>query len=624
MGEVQNASLWALPGRFLVANDVRTDGGYLSIDRSTYRMEMDLTGNPVPVGCHRQAISGIAGIIQLVSGPHLIVITKKEKVGHLSSENHAVWRVTGSSILPFSSHLHLTEDERTLHTKQLQLVEELLKEKHFYFSYTYDLTSNQQRLNSVFCQQAAASSQVPIASCNTQFAWNYNILRPFCAKVDFLAFCVALVHGAVFINNCSVNGKYFRWTIISRRSNRRAGTRFYRRGADMHGNVANFVETEQMVELGESVSSFVQTRGSMPMFWKQEPDLRYMPKPSLDYSLDSGLAFRAHFQDQTNVYGSQMIVNLVNHSKDEGRLENMLSKLHRESGMSDIVGYQAFDFHKECSKMRWDRLSILIERLKNCLTSFGCFIKTKHAGATSNGYHPLQHHQLHNGVNGGGGGGSISQEATAAAAAAAAAKDSLQRGVFRTNCMDCLDRTNVVQSLLARENLNFVLRQFGLLKEGMTTHYFPDFEKRFRHVWADHANLLAMQYAGSGALKTDYTRTGQRTLRGALEDLGHALMRYWKNNFCDGQRQDAIDLFLGSCTQTNVKVMIEEPHRKWLYLPLLLLADLSLLLLTLIFAESEFESSHHLWILFLLATAILLASLVLRKSQLYVNKPKFT
>jgi len=196
--------------------------------------------------------------------------------------------------------------------------------------------------------------------------------------------------------------------------------------------------------------------------------------------------------------------------------------------------------------------------------------------------------------------------------------------VFRTNCMDCLDRTNVVQSLLARENLNFVLRQFGLLKEGMTTHYFPDFEKRFRHVWADHANLLAMQYAGSGALKTDYTRTGQRTLRGALEDLGHALMRYWKNNFCDGQRQDAIDLFLGSCTQTNVKVMIEEPHRKWLYLPLLLLADLSLLLLTLIFAESEFESSHHLWILFLLATAILLASLVLRKSQLYVNKPKFT
>ena len=30
---------------------------------------------------------------------------------------------------------------------------------------------------------------------------------------------------------------------------------------------------------------------------------------------------------------------------------------------------------------------------------------------------------------------------------------SLQEGVFRTNCIDCLDRTNVVQGLLARKNL---------------------------------------------------------------------------------------------------------------------------------------------------------------------------
>jgi len=28
-----------------------------------------------------------------------------------------------------------------------------------------------------------------------------------------------------------------------------------------------------------------------------------------------------------------------------------------------------------------------------------------------------------------------------------------QKGLFRTNCMDCLDRTNVIQSLIAWENL---------------------------------------------------------------------------------------------------------------------------------------------------------------------------
>lgn len=32
-----------------------------------------------------------------------------------------------------------------------------------------------------------------------------------------------------------------------------------------------------------------------------------------------------------------------------------------------------------------------------------------------------------------------------------------QDGIFRTNCIDCLDRTNVVQSLLARRNLQQVL-----------------------------------------------------------------------------------------------------------------------------------------------------------------------
>lgn len=53
-------------------------------------------------------------------------------------------------------------------------------------------------------------------------------------------------------------------------------------------------------------------------------------------------------------------------------------------------------------------------------------------------------------------------------------------------------------------------------------------------------------YSGTGALKTDFTRTGQRTKAGALQDLSNSLTRYVKNNFKDGQRQDAFDLFLGN------------------------------------------------------------------------------
>ena len=35
---------------------------------------------------------------------------------------------------------------------------------------------------------------------------------------------------------------------------------------------------------------------------------------------------------------------------------------------------------------------------------------------------------------------------------------STQEGVFRSNCMDCLDRTNVIQSLLARRSLQAQLQ----------------------------------------------------------------------------------------------------------------------------------------------------------------------
>ena len=41
---------------------------------------------------------------------------------------------------------------------------------------------------------------------------------------------------------------------------------------------------------------------------------------------------------------------------------------------------------------------------------------------------------------------------------------SLQKGVFRTNCMDCLDRTNVVQSYLNKEVLAEILSKLGLLR----------------------------------------------------------------------------------------------------------------------------------------------------------------
>lgn len=40
-----------------------------------------------------------------------------------------------------------------------------------------------------------------------------------------------------------------------------------------------------------------------------------------------------------------------------------------------------------------------------------------------------------------------------------------QKGIFRTNCMDCLDRTNVVQSVLARQLLLAWLIKLGIVNK---------------------------------------------------------------------------------------------------------------------------------------------------------------
>ena len=64
-----------------------------------------------------------------------------------------------------------------------------------------------------------------------------------------------------------------------------------------------------------------------------------------------------------------------------------------------------------------------------------------------------------------------------------------------------------------------------------------EFEKIYKNAWADNANACAKQYAGTGALKTDFTRTGKRTQLGLIMDGWNSLIRYYKNNFSDGFRQ---------------------------------------------------------------------------------------
>jgi hypothetical protein len=89
-----------------------------------------------------------------------------------------------------------------------------------------------------------------------------------------------------------LHGRHMTLGLISRRCRFRAGTRYFRRGIDHEGNVANFNETEQILLVeGPTVPgsvrtsddnytaklSYVQIRGSVPVFWSEVNTLRYKP-----------------------------------------------------------------------------------------------------------------------------------------------------------------------------------------------------------------------------------------------------------------------------------------------------------------------------------------------------------
>merc|ERR1712060_234271 len=121
-----------------------------------------------------------------------------------------------------------------------------------------------------------------------------------------------------------------------------------------------------------------------------------------------------------------------------------------------------------------------------------------------------------------------------------------QNGVMRTNCMDCLDRTNVVQSVFSRQIAHIQLAKMGLQQQPRGLPFeafsFKSLEQAFRNAWTDNADILSLLYTGTPALKTDFTRTGKRSTAGAINDGKHSMIRYYINNFTDGYNNDCLDM----------------------------------------------------------------------------------
>ncbi|XP_031560293.1 phosphatidylinositide phosphatase SAC1-like [Actinia tenebrosa] len=555
----------------------------LEIDRVSQELTLADNEGQIPPSAETKDIFGIMGIIHLLAGPYLIVITRKRLVGYI--QGNEVWKVLGTEVFPFpKALLHLTEEQVYYNKLYLSMITAVLQTDGFYFSCTYDLTHTVQRLSRI----SPDFLQMPLYErVDPRFVWNNHLLGPFTVQPELQKFILPVMHGFISINQCTIKQNSFDFIVISRRSCYRAGVRYYIRGLDEEGRSANFVETEQIIQYSSGTSSFVQIRGSIPLYWSQRPNIKYKPKPVINNNADHSLGFRYHIDNQMAHYGELMLVNLIDQKGPEKVLGDNFSTIIRNSGYPEnSLRFDSFDFHKECSKMRWDRLNILIDRLNGDLKKFRYF--------------------------------SMSRDKTI---------HSEQKGVFRTNCIDSLDRTNVVQSMLATKSLELQFEEYGVLSTGERISEHKEFEFVFKNVWADNADACSVQYAGTGALKTDFTRTGKRSVFGALKDGLNSAIRYYKNNFSDGWRQDSIDLFLGNYVVDSNECVTKpcplEQKRDWRYmmLPFILLFGFSMFIISLIIPSTDY-GVQFLYVVFWGAAVLLTLYVVVFFGYEFVDKPK--
>ncbi|KAG7462440.1 hypothetical protein MATL_G00184900 [Megalops atlanticus] len=527
-----------------------------------------LAWNPICLGL----VEGIIGKIQLHADLplDLIMIRQKALVGKLPGD-HSVYKITKIAVIPLSEdepqelelelckkhHFGINKPEKISQSPdeskfllktlsqiksnvavpmkkkvkenkekerlERRLLDELFKifmdSDSFYYSMTYDLTNTVQR------QGNTAKTNLPLwQRVDDRFFWNKHMIQEL---IDLQAdyWVIPIIQGFVQVEELVVNyaegsdeeksspdtpmqeltcvddiHPRFTVALISRRSRHRAGMRYKRRGVDKNGNVANYVETEQLIHVHSHTLSFVQTRGSVPVFWSQA-GYRYNPRPRLEKGEKETVPyFSAHFEEQLKIYKKQVIINLV----DQTGREKLIGDAYLKQVLlfnNPNLTYVSFDFHEHCRGMKFENVQTLTDAISDIITDMRW--------------------------------GWVDQAGVICQ----------QEGIFRVNCMDCLDRTNVVQAAIARVVMEHQLKKLGVMppEQPLPLKCY----RIYQIMWANNGDTISRQYAGTAALKGDFTRTGERKLAGVMKDGVNSANRYYLNRFRDTYRQAVIDLMMG-------------------------------------------------------------------------------
>ncbi|XP_058483071.1 synaptojanin-1 isoform X12 [Solea solea] len=460
---------------------------------------------------------GILGVLRLNLGDSmlhsLVVVTGCSSVGKVQESE--VFRVTQTDFISLKND---PGDE-----DRIAEVRKVLNSGHFYFAWSSTGVSMDLSLN--------AHRRILEDTTDNRFFWNQSLhlhLKHYGVNCD--DWLLRLMCGGVEIRTIYAGHRQAKACIFSRLSSERAGTRFNVRGTNDDGQVANFVETEQVIFLDDKVSSFIQIRGSIPLFWEQpgiqkksikgvllqlnenrslngldeNPHLVGSHRVKLSRGFEANApAFERHFTALRQLYGNQVIINLLGSKEGEHMLSKAFQSHLKASEHSSAVKMVNFDYHYNVKGGKADKLhSVLKPLLNKFLEECGIFYYTGETGIVRT-----------------------------------------QGGTIRTNCLDCLDRTNSVQAFFALEMLPKQLEEMSLTEKPQLV---ARFQEVFRTMWSANGDSVSKIYAGTGALDG-------KAKAGKLKDGARSVTRTIQNNFFDSSKQEAIDILrLGSTLNSDL------------------------------------------------------------------------
>ncbi|KAJ1910636.1 Inositol-1,4,5-trisphosphate 5-phosphatase 1 [Tieghemiomyces parasiticus] len=398
-----------------------------------------------------------------------------------------------------------------------QALSQYLAQASFFFSPNMDMTRN---LQARYTDCISSERAVPY---DVKYLWNHFLLKPFLRfrasldraqqqYLDDAAFLVPLIQGyvgSVPLPHASATGPN-QLCIVSRSSSGRAGARYLTRGLDDMGNVANEVETEVICLLGTRCYSTVILRGSIPLFWEQSGLQISDHKIQLTRSAEATEpAFRLHVQALLQRYRRVHVVDLLK-GRDGGSEYTLSHAFHsqiRHLQLPDLVRYTHFDFHAMCKGSNFANVELLVDRVADSVKAFGFFL--------------IDLKELR-----------ILRQ---------------QGGVFRVNCMDCLDRTNFSQNALSWATLAGYLRVALDQPASVMSHI----RQEHAQLWVANGDRISRLYAGTGALRSNVLKSGKSTWTGLLQDVTKSVSRFYQNNFQDQSKQHVMDVLLGKTPEAR-------------------------------------------------------------------------